>query len=119
MGDADAAGDAGARPFRAHWLVLALRASFDARAARGVSESYELQLEGDEAVSLEVRDGRGTVRVGPAPDPAVRISADAETLAGLIAGALDGAQALARGARVEGDPAALARMREILPSQRA
>jgi len=111
--------DAGARPFRAHWLVLALRASFDPQAARGVSESYELRVEGDQSVSLEIDDGEGSVHVGPAPDAAVRISADAETLAGLIAGALDGAQALERGARVEGDPAALARMREILPAPRA
>jgi DNA-binding HxlR family transcriptional regulator len=111
--------DAGAWPFRARWLVLALRASFDPRAARGVSESYELCIEGDDVVSLEISDGEGAVHVGPARDPAVRISADAETLAGLLAGALDGAGALARGARVEGEPAALERMRAILPPQRA
>ena len=79
--------DAGTRPFRARWLVLALRASFDPRAARGVSESYELRVEGDEAVSLEIRDGEGEVHVGPAQNPAVRISADAETLAGADRGA--------------------------------
>ncbi len=111
--------DAGTRPFRARWLVLALRASVDPRAARGVSESYELRVEGDEAVSLEIRDGEGEVHVGPAQNPAVRISADAETLARLIAGELDGAHALERGARVEGEPAALERMRAILPSQRS
>ncbi len=109
--------DAGARPFRARWLVLALRAGFDPHAARGVSEAYELHVEDDDVVSLEIRDGEGAVHVGPAQDPAVRISADAETLAALIAGALDGAAALGRGARVEGEPAALARMRAILPAR--
>jgi DNA-binding HxlR family transcriptional regulator len=34
------------RPFRAHWLVLALRARFDPAAAVGVNESYEFDVEG-------------------------------------------------------------------------
>jgi len=107
-------GDVEGRPFRAHWLVLALRASFDPEAARGVSESYELHIEGDEAVSLEIDDGRGTARMGTTEDPVVRITADAGTLAGLTAGSVDGAEAIRRGARIEGRPEALGRMRAIL-----
>jgi DNA-binding HxlR family transcriptional regulator len=105
----------GGRPFRAHWLVLALRARFDPGAAAGVSETYEFRIEGDDVVCLEVADGDGHARMGPAIDPAVRISADADTLAALTGGAIDGPEAAARGARIEGDGAAIERMRAILP----
>jgi DNA-binding HxlR family transcriptional regulator len=109
------------RPFRAHWLVLALGARFDPAAAVGVSESYELVVEGEGAVCFEVDDGRGSARVGRAQDPAVRITADADTLVALAAGEDVAAETLAAGARVqiEGDGAALERMRRILPARRA
>jgi DNA-binding HxlR family transcriptional regulator len=106
------------RPFRAHWLVLALQASFDPPAAEGVRETYEFTIEGDDVVSFEVSDGEGRARMGAAGDAAVRIRADAETLAGLTSGALGGAEALRRGALVEGSAAAIARLRRILPSRR-
>jgi len=105
----------GGRPLRAHWLVLALHARFDPRAAAGVSESYELQLDGEEPVSFEVTAGDGHARMGPAADPAVRIAGDADTLVALTAGTISGLEAVHRGARIEGDPAALERMRRILP----
>src|ERR1700736_6583253 len=44
------------RPFRAHWLVLALGARFDPAAAAGVSECYEFHIEGDGAVCFEIVD---------------------------------------------------------------
>jgi DNA-binding HxlR family transcriptional regulator len=110
----------GGRPFRAHWLVLALHARFDAAAAVGVSESYEFVVEGEGTVCFEVDDGRGSARMGPARDPAVRIAADADTLVALAAGEDVAAEALADGARVQidGDGAALERMRRILPARR-
>jgi DNA-binding HxlR family transcriptional regulator len=108
------------RPFRGHWLTLALRASFEPAAAVGVSESYEFDVEGDCIVHFEVLDGDGHARIGPATDPAVRIAGDAETLLALTAGGVEGADALTDAAhmRVEGDSAALERMRRILPSRR-
>jgi DNA-binding HxlR family transcriptional regulator len=106
------------RPFRAHWLVLALRARFDPVAALGVSESYEFRIEGDDVVCFEVADGDGQARMGPAIDPAVRITADADTLAALTGGAISGPEAVEQGARIEGDPAALERMSSILPTRR-
>ena len=106
------------RPFRAHWLVLALRARFDPAAAGGVNESYEFGIEGDAVVRFDVAEGDGRARMGPATDPAVRITADADTLAALTGGAISGPEALGRGARIEGDPAAIERMRSILPLRR-
>jgi DNA-binding HxlR family transcriptional regulator len=106
------------RPFRAHWLVLALRASFDAIAAKGVSESYEFTIEGDDVISFTVSNGEGRASVGAAERPAVRIKADADTFLALTADALDGVQAFERGPLIEGSPAAIARMRRILPNRR-
>jgi DNA-binding HxlR family transcriptional regulator len=106
------------QPFRAHWLVLALSASFDPSAAAGVSESYELCIEGEDTVSFEIDDGKGRAHMGPSESPVVRVTADAHTLAGLAAGAVDGREAVQRGARIEGEPAALTRMRKILPARR-
>ena len=105
----------GGRPFRAHWLVLALRARFEGAAAAGVHESYEFCIPGEDTVGFEVRDGAGRAFVGPAPDPVVRITADGDTLVALTSGALSGAEALKRGARIEGKPEALERMRSVLP----
>ena len=105
------------RPFRAHWLVLALRARFDSDAAAGVSETYEFDIEGDVAISFELADGQAMASLGSALNPAVRIAADAETLIALTGGAIDGPEALARGALIEGEPAAIERMRKILPAR--
>jgi DNA-binding HxlR family transcriptional regulator len=103
------------RPFRAHWLVLALRARFDHSAAAGLTESYEFEVPGEATVSLTVEDGKPTARLGSARQPAVRIVADAETLIGMTEAALDPAEALERGALIEGDPAAVGRLAAILP----
>lgn len=103
------------RPFRANWLVLALRARFDANAAAGVNESYEFSVPGDATVRLEVADGAGRPLLGPAVDPAVRIRADADTLVALTGGAITSGEAIARGAQIDGDAPAIERMRAILP----
>jgi DNA-binding HxlR family transcriptional regulator len=115
------------RPFRAHWLMLALRASFDPLAAAGVNEEYEFEIDGDAVVHFEVADGEGHAYMGPASNPAVRIGGDADTLAALTAGDLSRLESVApgarvsaprAGARVEGEPVALERMRRVLPTRR-
>jgi DNA-binding HxlR family transcriptional regulator len=109
----------GGRPFRASWLVLALRARFDSAAAGGVEESYEFSIPGDGVVGFEVSDGVGRAFTGHAREPAVHITADADTLTALTAGAISGAEASARGAEIDGRPDALERMRSILPVRSA
>jgi DNA-binding HxlR family transcriptional regulator len=105
------------RSFQSHWLVVALRARFAPAAAAGVEETYEFRIDGDEVLHFEVSGGDGTPRVGAAPgDPAVVVSADADTFLELTAGAISPQQAAARGARVTGSAAARARMGAILPA---
>jgi len=103
------------RPFKAHWLVPALAARFQPTAAAGVSETYELQIDGQEPVGFYVEDGTGEARLGAVENPAVRLAADLDTFMELSSGAIDVREALVRGARIEGEPEALARMSTILP----
>lgn len=105
------------RPFQAHWLVLALQARFEAGAAEGVSESYEFRIDSDDVVHFAVSDGEGVAGMGPVADPAVAVTAVADTFLALTSGAITPLDALARGARIEGEPAAIERMRRILPSR--
>jgi DNA-binding HxlR family transcriptional regulator len=103
------------KPFRAHWLVLALKARFDPVGARGVNESYEFAIPGDGTAGIEVSDGGARSFAGPAQEPAVRVTADADTLAALTAGAITRVEAIERGASIEGDAQALERMGAVLP----
>jgi DNA-binding HxlR family transcriptional regulator len=107
----------GSDAFRGHWLVLALKARFDPAAlAKSTRESYELQIPGEATVSFTVRGRAGEARLGPAIDPSVRIVADAPTMLALTEGAIEPSEALAQGARIEGEPAALARLRSAFPT---
>jgi hypothetical protein len=97
--------------------VLALRARFEQTAAVGLAESYEFTVDG-EVVSFDLADGNGTAHIGPAEHPAVAVAADAETFMALSSGAISAAEAVARGARIDGEPEAVARMRAVLPPRR-
>jgi DNA-binding HxlR family transcriptional regulator/putative sterol carrier protein len=103
------------RPFQSHWLVVALRARFEPQAAAGVEESYEFRIDGDDTLHFEVSGGEGAAGVGPASDPAVVVAADTDTFLELSAGAITPVEAIERGARIEGDAAAIERMSSILP----
>ena len=67
------------------------------------------------AVHFIVRDGHGQALPGPAPEPTVSISADAETLVALANGTITIPKAISRGAKIQGAPDAIQRMLEILP----
>ena len=101
------------RSFRGHWLVLAMDARFDVRAAVGVTESYEFRID-SEVVHFDVVEGVGTAGTGPATDPAVVITSDADTFLELDAGMITPIDAITRGATIQGDPAAIHRMRTIV-----
>jgi DNA-binding HxlR family transcriptional regulator len=105
----------GDRHFRSHWLVVALRARFQPRAADGLTEAYEFRIEGDDTVNFVITDGEGVAGVGPVADPAVVIEADADTFLALTEGRITPAQAIARGARMEGRAEAFERLGSILP----
>jgi DNA-binding HxlR family transcriptional regulator len=84
--------------------IVALETTFDAAAARGVAETYELRLNG-EVFSLRVADGRLEVVSAPATAPAAVITTDTATLAAVL---WHDGRADAWG--VQGDPAAAERL---------
>lgn len=103
------------RAFRARWLMLVMEARFDPDAAAGVNESYQLQVEDEEPVHFTVRDGQGEAHPGTVEDPAVSVTADAETLVALANGAISIADAIDRGAQIDGAADAIQRLLTILP----
>lgn len=93
-------------------LVLALRATFQPEAARGVRAAYELRV-GDAVVHARVRDGILEAAPGALPEADLAIEAG-PALKALMAGELGPDEAVASGAvRLAGDPTLLARFVEL------
>jgi DNA-binding HxlR family transcriptional regulator len=98
---------------QAGWSVNAACALFDADAARGLTERYELRVAG-EVTTVDVRDGTLDASWGPAGVPDVVVETDAPTFYELVARMLDPAEALASGrVRVVGDKSGLDRLISI------
>lgn len=93
--------------------VIVMRAAFDAEAARGVTETYELALD-DTRLSLHVDDGSLEVEPSGAEPAALRIAMSRATFAELVADPGDAAGAMAAGRiTLDGDPAAVERFTRI------
>jgi DNA-binding HxlR family transcriptional regulator/putative sterol carrier protein len=105
----------GEAPIGADSTLLALRARFDADAAKGLRASYELRL-GEERFRIAVSDDEIEVARGDADQPDATIEADPATLAAVLWGgrSLAGAQR-AGDIRIEGDRAAVERLVRVFP----
>lgn len=101
--------------FRPGWCALAFRARFDAAAASGVRESYELHLAGA-PLQVHVADGRAEVLDGEAPSPVCVMRADEETCFALGTSELPFYEAIESGRlEVEGDREAALRFAKMFP----
>lgn len=99
--------------WRPEWSILAMRATFRPQAAAGITETYEFRI-GDEVFHAIVDDGDVSTGRGPAPDPAVRVGADAETFLAVASGSLSVEAAIDAGKyRVDGNVEALHRCGQI------
>jgi DNA-binding HxlR family transcriptional regulator len=95
------------------WGVNGLPALFTPEAARGLTETYVLRIEGD-TFSASVEDGRLHVSVGPVDDADVTIETDMATFFRLTGQELSAAHALEQGlVTVEGDRAAFERCFDV------
>lgn len=102
--------------FNPEWGVLVLPVLFRPEAAQGLTEAYELCLEGT-LFHAELTHGALRTALGPARDPAVRITTDVPTFFQLAHG-LDPSEAAAAGRlQIDGDPAALQRCLRIFAPQ--
>lgn len=96
------------------WGLNALKALFSPEAARGLTESYVLRINGD-VFSASLEDGRLHTSLGALEDAAVSVETDTETFFLLAGGELPASEALERGlAAIEGDPEALERCFQVL-----
>ena len=105
--------------FRPGWLMYALRASFDASAARGVHDCYEFRIEGV-AVWVVIDDGEITVTDERPREPDFVMTTDIPTLGAIGTGRLAVGDAVASGAAsFEGSSDAGARALRLLGSRSA
>jgi DNA-binding HxlR family transcriptional regulator/putative sterol carrier protein len=95
--------------FRPGWVLLGMRATFDGEAAAGLSETYELRIDG-ETFHAQVEDGTVDIRQGPAPEPDVAVELDSETFLAVGRRELAPEEAIASGrVRLTGDAQAALR----------
>jgi len=96
------------------WGVNALPALFDANAARGLTETYTLVVDGD-AFTARVVDGSLEATMGVAKDADVVVEVNMETFFGLASGELAPRNAVKSGrAKVRGSLDALERCFQVL-----
>jgi DNA-binding HxlR family transcriptional regulator len=96
------------------WGVNALPALFDAEAARGLTETYVLVVDGD-AFSAHVVNGSLEATIGAAEEADVVVEVDMETFFGLTSGELTPKDAVKSGrAHVHGNLEALERCFRVL-----
>lgn len=98
---------------RPRWVMLAMKTRYDRDAARGVRETYEFRLD-DDPFHVRVDDGSVEVSDGTARARDLLIEGDARAFLEAATDPARGSELVESGAlRIEGDPGALARCREI------
>lgn len=103
--------------WRPDWTPLALRARFRPGAARGLRESYEFRVDGV-VFHARVDDGRLDTDLGPAEDPALVLTLDADAFLALGSGRLSPCAAMeSPDVGVEGDLATLERCLALFDPQ--
>ncbi len=94
-------------------LILSFRTMFDPAAADGFAARYELRF-GEDRFHADVADGRIDIERGAAREPDSVIESDPDTMAALVYGDGDLADALRSGKLgVQGDKAALKRFLKL------
>jgi DNA-binding HxlR family transcriptional regulator len=96
------------------WGLNAIAALFSPEAARGLTETYVLNIGGD-VFSVRLDNGHMHAEMGAAEDADVVVETDMDTFFRLVSGELTPRMALKRGfVKVEGDRAAFERCFEVL-----
>jgi DNA-binding HxlR family transcriptional regulator/putative sterol carrier protein len=96
------------------WGVNAFAALFDPEAARGLTETYVLNID-DDVFTARIQDGHLEATCGAAEDADVVVETDIKSFFPLVSGELAPAAAVEQGrARIEGDPAAVERCFRVL-----
>jgi DNA-binding HxlR family transcriptional regulator len=113
-----AAGPAEGDSFRSHWLSFPVSEFLADNAPADPPAAIELRT-GEEPVVIEARGGSVQLVNGPAAEPGLILAGEPHVLLGLLSGALDTAQARARGLDAEGDTELLKRVIPQAPPRAA
>jgi DNA-binding HxlR family transcriptional regulator len=109
-----AAGPAEGDAFRSHWLSFPVSEFLADRDPHGPPATIELRT-GEQAVTVRARGGSVELVQEACEHPDLVLSAVPRVIVGVLAGALDLAQARALGLRAEGDEALLQRVAPAAP----
>jgi len=94
--------------------VNALPALFNPEEARGLTETYVLEIDGD-VFTARIENGSLEASIGAAHNADLVVEVDIETFFALAGGELEPREAVKSGrARIKGDPAALERCFRVL-----
>lgn len=95
-------------------LIMALRATYHAETAAGLSASYELHIDPDIVLHVVFIDGAVEIAEGAHPVPDLVIAPVGQAMKQLMAGELTPQAALGNGSiRISGDPALLSEFADI------
>ena len=81
---------------RPDWVIIALQSSLDREAMSSIRETYEFRIDG-EAIKVRVEEGRVEAQQGPAVDPDLTMTGDAQTFIAVAAGQLPVLEAVESG----------------------
>lgn len=105
----------GGDSFRAAWLIHPLAVIFEGLDPRRRPLIVEVRV-GDEATTIESRNGEVRMRAGPPLSPDIVLDGPPDTILGLLAGHLDPDTAASSGVAITGDARRLARLRPTYPA---
>ncbi|HEX6488249.1 MAG TPA: winged helix-turn-helix transcriptional regulator [Candidatus Dormibacteraeota bacterium] len=95
--------------FRSHWLVFPLDAYLEDRTPQEPPIAVQLET-GDEAMVVEIVDGKVRTRRGTVDHPDAVLAARPSVILGLLSGRLDLVEARQRGLELSGDESVLRRL---------
>jgi DNA-binding HxlR family transcriptional regulator len=102
---------AGDDEFRSRWLGVAMEALLNRPGTTTPDVVVELDT-GDEPLVLEARRGNVQARTGTTSEPDAVVHGPPDAVLGVVMGFLEAGSEQARTVTIDGDPAALARLRE-------
>lgn len=99
-----------------HALLEGMQARFNPKAATGMDEVFQYDIEGVGSWQVKVADGKSTLTQGTPDDASVTLMTDPDTLKGVLTGEVDGMQAFMSGKiKASGNIMLAMRLNDLFP----
>ena len=97
-------------------LLDGMQARFNPKAAAGVDEVFQYDIEGAGSWQVKVTDGTSTLTQGTPDDASVTLATDPDTLKAVLSGEMDGMQAFMSGKiKASGNLMLAMRLNDLFP----